>query len=59
MAKTTRTNARKRVEKLDRVLSNLDSVSNYLESVGLSQLAHQLDAAADHVEDTRETLAAL
>ncbi|MFZ0276978.1 MAG: hypothetical protein WA254_12120 [Candidatus Sulfotelmatobacter sp.] len=46
-------------KQLDRALANLDRVADYLETAGLKDQSNRLVGAADHVEDVRETLAAL
>jgi hypothetical protein len=46
-------------KQLERALANLDRAANYLEDAGLAPQAHNLDGAADTVEDMRETLAGL
>lgn len=44
---------------LARALANLDRVADHLEGLGVESLSDELDAAADRVDDVKQTLAAL
>jgi hypothetical protein len=56
---TAQTRANRAQKQLERALSNLDAVANYLEEAGLTNQAHSLDAAGEPIEAVRDMLAAL
>jgi hypothetical protein len=57
--KTKQTARRATEKRLERVLSDLDAIAVYFEQRGFGTQRDRLDAAADRVEDVRDTLASL